>query len=175
MQKKKVKYVAYVVTSIDGKIARSGQSGTDWASKEDWNFFQKSLTKIDAVIVGYNTYKVSRDRLKRRNTVVLTSKVNKLKIQGRTVFFNPEKSDLKKFIQGKKYRKIAVLGGASVYNFCLHNNILDELFVTIEPYVFTSGVPMFLGNKFKKYRFSLQSVKKLNKKGTILLHYKNGN
>ncbi len=171
----KILYVAYVATSIDGKIAKSGHSGTDWTSKEDWNFFQKSLSQMDAVIVGHNTYNIAKDRLKWRNTIVLTSKVDTPKQSGKIVFFNPEKLNLKKFLQNKNYKKVAVLGGSRVYDFCLCNKMLDKLYMTIEPYVFTSGVSMFLGNKFKKYKFSLQSVKKLNKKGTILLQYKNAN
>lgn len=171
----KIKYIAYVATSIDGRIAKSSQSGIDWTSKEDWNFFQKSLTTMDAVVVGHNTYNVSKDRLKFRNTIVLTSKVNISKIDGKATFLNPEKSSLKKFLQERNYKKIAILGGSKVYDFCLRNKMLDELFVTIEPYVFTSGIPMFLGKDFKKYNFSLQSIRRFNKKGTILLHYKYGN
>jgi len=168
-------YTAFVATSIDGRIAKSGQSGIDWTSKEDWNFFQNSLAKMDAVIVGHNTYKIAQASLQKRNTIVLTSKVNKPKIQNKTVFFNPEKFSLKKFLQSKNYKRIAILGGARVYNFCLENKILDELFVTIEPYVFTAGIPIFSGSKFKKYKFILLSVEKLNKKGTILLKYKYAN
>ena len=130
---------------------------------------------MDAVIVGRNTYKVARERLKLRNTVVLTSKVQKLEIQNKTIFFNPKKADLKKFLQSRGYKNIAVLGGARVYAFCLANKILDELYLTIEPYVFTTGVPMFSGLKFKKHEFSLVMIKRLNKKGTILLKYKNAN
>ena len=37
--------------------------------------------------------------------------------------------------------------------------MLDELYVTIEPYIFSDGVPMFSG-KFREVRLSLQSVKK---------------
>ena len=172
---KKIKFVGYVASSIDGRIAKDIRSGTDWTSKEDWNFFQKSLARMDAVIVGHNTYKVAEDKLKWRNSIVLTSKVKKTKTIGKVVFFNPKKSGLKQFLQKTKYENIAVIGGPGVYNFCLENKMLDELFVTIEPYVFTDGVPMFLGNNFKKYKFSLQSINKLNKKGTILLHYKYGN
>ncbi|OGI68164.1 hypothetical protein A3A05_01130 [Candidatus Nomurabacteria bacterium RIFCSPLOWO2_01_FULL_41_12] len=171
----KVIYTAYVATSIDGRIAESHQSGIDWTSKEDWNFFQKSLNKMDAVIVGHNTYKVSKDRLKRRNTIVLTSKINKLKTQDKIVFFNPKNSSLEKFLSSKGYKNIAVLGGGKVYDFCLSNKMLDELFVTIEPYVFTNGVPMFSGIRFRKYKFSLVTVKRLNKTGTLLLKYKNEN
>lgn len=172
---KRIKYTAYVATSIDGRIAKSGQSGTGWTSLEDWNFFQKSLTKMEVVVVGHNTYELAEDKLKRRNSIVLTSKVNKFKIEGKTVFFNPQKSSLKKFLESKNYKKVAIIGGPKVYDFFLENKMLDELFVTIEPYVFTNGIPMFSGDKFQKHKFSLQSVKKLNKKGTILLHYKYGN
>ena len=171
----KIKYIAYVATSIDGIIAKSSKSGVDWTSTEDWNFFQKALIKMDAVVVGYNTYKVAEARLKARNTIVLTSKVGTIKVKGKVVFINPSKVNLKNFLQGKAYKKVAILGGSKVYDFCLRNKMLDELFVTIEPYVFGNGVPMFSSNKFKKYSLSLDSVKKLNKKGTILLKYKYAN
>ncbi|MEK7105027.1 MAG: dihydrofolate reductase, partial [Patescibacteria group bacterium] len=150
-------------------------SPVDWTSKEDWNFFQKSLTKMDVVVAGHNTYKVAEARFKRRNTIVLTSKINKLESSGSVVFFNPKKSNLEIFLQSKNYKKVAILGGPKVYNFFLENKMLDELFVTIEPYVFTTGIPMFSGGKFQKYSFVLKSIKKLNKKGTILLKYKYAN
>lgn len=168
----KVNYVAYVATSIDGRIAENSKSGADWTSVEDWNFFQKSLNKFDAVIAGRNTYNVAKDSLRKRNTIILTSKVSLPKALGSVTFFNPQKFSLKKFIISKKYKNVAIVGGPKVYNFCLKNKMLDELFVTIEPYVFTTGVPMFAGDKFKKHKFILQSVKRLNKKGAILLKYK---
>jgi dihydrofolate reductase len=178
MQKRKllkIKYTAYVASSIDGRIAKDRNSGTDWTSKEDWNFFQNELTKMDAVIVGHNTFKVSESRLRKRNTIVLTSKISHLKTEGTIIFFNPKKASLKKFLESKNYKKVAILGGSKVYDFCLRNKIIDELFVTIEPYIFTAGVPMFAGVDFKKYKFVLESIKKFNKKGTILLKYKNAN
>lgn len=168
-----IKFVAYVAASIDGKIAKNSRSGSDWTSKEDWNFFQKSLALADAVIVGRNTYKVAEKSLKKRNTIVLTSKVNSPVVKGSVFFLNPKKSDLKKFLQDKKYRNIAIVGGPKVYAFCLENKMLDELFLTIEPHVFTAGVPMFSGGIFKKNNFKLISSRKLNKGGTLLLKYKN--
>jgi dihydrofolate reductase len=172
---KKIKYIGYVASSIDGRIAKNKHSLVDWTSKEDWNFFQEALSQADAVVVGRNTYKTAENRLKKRNTIVFTSKVDKPKVQGSIVFFNPNKSNLKKFLQNKNYKKVAIIGGPKVYNFFLKHNILDELFVTIEPYVFTTGIPMFSSNIFKKYKFILQTIKKLNKKSTLLLKYKNAN
>jgi dihydrofolate reductase len=173
MRTKKVKLIAFAAASIDGRIARSSRSGTDWTSPEDWRFFQASLKGMDAVIVGRNTYKVVQDKLSKRNAIVLTSKVKKLRISGSVVFLNPKNVDLKKFLQNRKYKKIGIVGGSKVYDYCLRHNLLHELFLTIEPYIFTSGVPMFSGKTFKKHKFTLISVKKLNKQGTLLLQYKN--
>lgn len=170
-----IKYAAYVASSIDGRISEGKHSNIDWTSKEDWNFFQKSLSKMDAVVVGYNTYKTVEAKLKKRNTIVLTSRVTKLKTENLVTFLNPKNSNLKKFLESKNYKNIGIVGGSHIYNFCLLNKMLDEIFVTIEPYVFTAGVPMFAGKVFKKHTFTLQSIKKLNKTGTILLHYKNVN
>lgn len=167
-----IKYTAFVASSIDGRIAKSSNSGTDWTSREDWNFFQKSLALMDAVISGHNTYKLAESKLKKRNTIVLTSKVKEPKTKGSVVFLNPKNTELEDFLHVKKYKNVGIVGGAEVYAFCLQNKMLHELFVTIEPYIFTSGVPMFFSETFKKYSFSLESVKKLNKKGTLLLKYK---
>jgi len=171
--KSKIKFVAYVAASIDGRISESSHSKIDWTSEEDWNFLQKSLKKFDAVVVGSHTYKIAEKSLKKRNTIVFTSKVKKSKVSGSVTFLNPEHSNVRDLLRKNKYRRVAILGGPEVYNFFLKNNMLHELFVTIEPYIFTSGVPMFSGKKFEKYRFKLLSIKKLNGRGTILLRYKN--
>lgn len=171
----KINYIAYVAGSIDGRISESSRSKIDWTSREDWNFFQKSLKKVDAVVVGHNTYNLARKSLKKRNTIVFTSKINKPKLFGLVTFFNPEKSDFGKFIENRNYNKVAILGGPKVYDFFLKHKMLDELFITIEPYIFTTGIPMFSSDKFKKHKFSLEMVKRLNKKGTLLLKYKNAN
>jgi dihydrofolate reductase len=178
MQKKqraKAKYTGYVATSIDGRIASGSHSGVNWTSREDWNFFQKSLLKYDAIIAGHNTFMVAKKRLEKRNTIVITSKVSTVKTDNKVVFINPKNTNVKNFINKKGYKKVAVIGGGHIYDFCLKNQMLDDIYVTIEPFVFTAGVTMFQGAYFRKYRFSLESIKKLNKNGTILLKYKNGN
>lgn len=168
----KIKYTAFIVSSIDGRISKDRRGVVDWASDEDWNFLQSSLAKMDAVIVGSNTYKVSKERLEKRNTIVLTSKVKKVRSVGSITFCNPQHVDIGSFITEKGYTKVAILGGPKVYDFFLESELLDELFVTIEPVIFTAGIPMVTGKKFKKHNFTLVAVKKLNKKGSLLLKYK---
>ena len=127
---------------------------------------------MDAVVVGRNTYELFKTNLQKRNTIVFSSRISQPNTFGRALFFNPQKSNFKELIKSKNYKKIAVLGGPKVYNYFIERKMLNELFVTIEPFVFTAGVPMFSGSKFRKYNFILKSFKKLNNRGTILLRYK---
>lgn len=64
----------------------------------------------------------------------------------------------------------AVLGGGAVYQFILENKLLDEIFVTIEPFLFGRGKEMFVGG-IRTTRVGLLSVRRLNQNGTLLLHY----
>lgn len=124
--------------------------------------------RVDAVVVGRNTYKAAAERLCKRNTFVLSSRLKTLRRRGTVTFINPINVNLAEFF--KKYRTIAVLGGGRVYRFMLEHELLDEIFVTIEPLIFGRGKEMFIGGK-KTTRLRLLSVKHLNRAGTLLLHY----
>ncbi|MEK7166796.1 MAG: dihydrofolate reductase [Patescibacteria group bacterium] len=164
----KPRYIAFVVTSIDGRISLSSKCSPNWTSKEDWDFFQKSLSHIDAVVVGRYTYQSVATRLRKRNTFVLSSRPKTFVRRGTVVFVNPANVSLPKLLAG--YKSVAVLGGGAVYRFMLEQNLLDEIFITIEPIIFGRGKEMFIGGT-QTTRVSLLSVKQLNKNGTLLLHY----
>jgi dihydrofolate reductase len=164
----KPRYIAFVATSVDGRISISSKHPPEWTSKEDWEFFQNSLSQIDVVVVGRNTYKSVAERLRKRNTFVLSHRPKTLARRGTVTFVNPEKVHLPKLLEG--YKSVAVLGGGAVYQFMLENKLLDELFITIEPLVFGCGKEMFVGGT-RTTRVRLLSVKRLNRIGTLLLHY----
>lgn len=162
------RYIAFVAASIDGRISLSSKNPPDWTSKEDWSFFQKSLSRIDAVVVGRNTYESVAERLRKRNTFVLSRRPKTLSRRGTITFLNPAKVNLPKLLEG--YKSVAVLGGGAVYRFILESKLLDEIFVTIEPLIFGRGKEMFVGGT-RTTRARLLSVNRLNKNGTLLLHY----
>ena len=164
----KPRYIAFVAASVDGRISLSSKTLPHWTSKEDWEFFQNSLSRIDAVIIGRNTYQSVAGRLRKRNTFVLSSRPKTLTRRGTVTFVNPTKVNLPKLLE--KYKSVAVLGGGAVYRFMLENKLLDEIFVTIEPLIFGRGKEMFVGGA-RTTRVSLLSVKRLNRTGTLLLHY----
>lgn len=162
------RYIAFVAASVDGHIPLSSKHPPDWTSEEDWKFFQKSLARIDAIVVGRNTYESVAERLCKRNTFVLSRRPKTLALRGTVTFVNPEKVNLPNLLEGHK--SVAVLGGGAVYQFMLENKLLDELFITIEPFIFGHGKEMFVGGT-RTAQVSLLSVKRLNRTGTLLLHY----
>lgn len=166
-----MKIIAIVAISIDGKIAIHSKHFSDWTSAEDKDFLHSTLDKCDVVVVGNNTYKTAKKPLSKRNCIVLTSSVNTAyKKSNNLVYCNPKNTKLLDLISA--YKLAAVLGGTQTYTYCLENNLLDELFVTIEPLIFGRGLNIFHSEKIKTIPFRLISIKKLNNYGSLLLHYK---
>ncbi|MBI2459819.1 MAG: dihydrofolate reductase [Parcubacteria group bacterium] len=164
----KTRFIAFVAASIDGRISLPEKALPRWTSKEDWQFFQRSLSRADAVVVGRNTYELVAKRLRKRNTFVLSSRSKTLTRRGTVTFVNPANVDLQKLLG--KYKNVAVLGGGAVYRFMLENGLLDEIFITVEPLIFGRGKEMFAGGA-RTTRVNLLAIKRLNRTGTLLLHY----
>lgn len=166
------KYIALAAITLDGKIARHARHMSNWTSKEDKDFLRKELDKGDVILVGNNTYTTARKPLSKRNCIVLTRSVQKpRKANNRLLYCNPKNTDLKELIQTLGYKRACILGGAETYNFCLKENLLDELYLTIEPLVFGDGISIF-NEEQKRGEFTLVSAKRLNKRGSILLRYR---
>jgi len=170
-RKRETCYVAYVAASVDGKISLTRNKMPEWTSKEDWKFLQDALSKVDAVVVGRNTFEAAAKHLRKRNTYVITGRVKSIFRRGTVTFINPKRVDLRElFSQYKQYKRVAVLGGGRVYQAMLEKKLLDEIYVTIEPLIFGRGKEMFIGGT-DTTQLRLLSTSKLNKKGSLLLHY----
>ena len=165
-------YSVLVAISIDGKIAAHSRQFTSWTSKEDKDFLHKHLDKSDVVVVGSNTYETAKKPLSKRNCLVLTRKVLKAtrKREG-LVFFNPTKESVDGYLRKMGYKRVAVLGGQQIYTYFLEKNLLDEIYLTVEPVIFGRGLSMFETKGFKIRRWKLVSIKRLNKKGSLVLYY----
>ncbi len=167
------RYVALAAVTVDGKIAKNPQHFSNWTSPEDKVFLRRELSKSDVIIVGRNTYETAKKPLSKRNCIVLTSKVRTISVEAENlVLVNPKTVNLKTLIRKLGYVEVAVLGGAQTYQYCLDRGLLDEIYLTIEPLTFSSGINLFSSDKPKVRQWNLVSVKKLNHLGTILLHYR---
>ncbi len=162
--------IAIAAVTIDGKIALDAHSGSSWTSLEDKEFLHQILDTSDVVVVGNNTYKAAIEPLSKRNCIVFTGSVstNERKSDNLT-YCNPASADCLPLMQ--QYETVAVLGGAKTYTYFLDNDLLDEIYLTIEPIIFGHGLNMFESEQNIDSHFRLESTKQLNEKGSVLLHY----
>jgi dihydrofolate reductase len=182
----KPKFIAIAAITLDGKIAKGPNHMSDWTSKEDKRFMRCLLDKCDVIIVGNNTYKTAISPLSKRNCIVLSRSADKLISKSASLTYcKPNKTAIKKLLKTKNYKLITILGGAQTYTYCLQNNMLNELYLTIEPIVFGQGINLFSvfpsplargdarrTERSKLWNFKFVSIKKLNKQGGLLLRYK---
>ena len=163
-------YTAVVAVSIDGKIARYSGHFSDWTSKEDKDFLHSTLDDSDVIIVGNITYQLAIEPLQKRNCIVISRSVNTTKkINPLLSYCNPENMPLDDLIRKLGYKKVHILGGTQVYSYCLAHDIIDELYLTIEPKIFGKGLSIFDVDYQSEWK--LETMEKLNNNGTILLKY----
>lgn len=163
-----LKFCAIAAITLDGKIAKSSSHTFEWTSKEDKEFLHEQLKLYDSIIVGRRTFELHKRELLKYDTVVLSRKETTSGMHN-AKYMNPKKESLNKYLETKQYRKNAVLGGQEIYTYFLKHDLLDELYITVEPVIFGKGLTMF--NKTAKSNFTLESCHQLNNQGTLLLHY----
>lgn len=165
-------YIAIAAVSIDGMIARYPGEPSDWTSYEDKKFLHTELDRCDAVVVGRTTYMIAKKPLAKRTCLVCTRSVETVQdVDAHCTLINLETVSLDAIVGDLGYERIAILGGSQIYSYFFAHDKVDEIYLTIEPVVFGTGVP-FIGNKILSRKYHLVNTHQLNQQGTILLHYK---
>lgn len=155
--------------SLDGKIAEATtQNSTSWTSKDDVRFFVQKSKEIGALIMGETTYNTIGRPLKDRTIYVLTKDPTHKMHQPGIVYTSGDVKDVLKRIEADGHQKVLIAGGASVYSQFLSQGLVDELFLTVEPYLFGEGISLVSGINRMKLQFL-----DANKIGpeTVVLHY----
>lgn len=170
----KPEVILLAAMSTDGFIAPLDQEklpSTVWTSSEDKQFFTEKSKEIGIMIMGSKTFDTIGRALSGRRSIVMTSKPdNYVKFDDPNLLFtneNPEEILTNLRLQGVK--QVALCGGARIYNLFLQKNLVDKMFLTIEPHIFGAGVKLF--NEKIEEKFQLLEQKKLNEQGTLLLEY----
>lgn len=165
---------AFAIQTRDGYIAHHhGHSTLDWRSESDATFFTDHLNNLGergVVVVGNTTYKLVRGRLSKRNCIVFTRSVPTVqRVREKLLFLNPQEVSLSALLQG--YEKVALLGGAEVYTYFFERDLIDEMYLTVEPVEFKDGLTLLNPPRDIKAKLQLDFSQPLNEQGTTLKHY----
>lgn len=153
--------------SLDGFIARfQNDFSLDWTSKEDKKFFVEITKKAKVVIFGSKTYETIGKPLKDRLNIVYSKQKKYSEVL--TTSLPPQ--ELLNDLEKKGFKEVAICGGSSIYTLFMKENLVDEIYLTVEPIIFGNGIKLF--NEKINVNLKLIDFKKLNDFGTTVLHYK---
>jgi dihydrofolate reductase len=179
-----MKITLIVATSKDGFISPTDGvklPSTKWTSKEDYQFFTEKTQEIGVMIMGRATYDTIGRPLPRRIIVVLTrdsekqaeAARQKLKMDylpNNLRFSSKPPREVLQALATEGYQQVALCGGASIYQLFIEEDLVDEMFITVEAIEFGEGVKLFKDNKIFA-NFQLVKETALNERGTILQHW----
>lgn len=172
-----MKITCVMVESVDGKTTKGDVGRTFlWTSVEDQQHFKKLVEENNLIIMGRKTYEVSKNHMehkKGRLRVIITNNPEKYKseeIKGILEFSDENPRNLINHLEKQGYLKALLTGGARLNSLFFRENLVNELWLTIEPKIFGIGNSI-VGEEMFDLSLELLSVAKLNEKGTLLLQY----
>lgn len=153
--------------TADGYIGRDARHLADWTSKEDKKLFTTVTKEAGVIVMGSKTFATIGRALPGRRTIVYTSRPSEITAEDvEATTESPEQ--LVARLKAEGAAGLAVCGGASIYDLFMRAGVISEVYLTIEPLFFGSGVPLFAQSLHTN--LALQEVSKLNEH-TVLLRY----
>lgn len=151
-------------TSLDGYISPLTHTNSmSWTSGADKEFFKKRTKEAGVVIMGRTTFETIGKALPERRTIVYTS--TSITVEGvETTTLSP--SDLLVQLESEGVSEVAICGGSSIYSLFMNEGCVSKLYITIEPIVFGSGIPLF--KNITDTHLSLASTTPLNAHALLL-------
>lgn len=173
-----MKLILVMVTSVDGRSTHGAEEGThNWNSEEDKKHFREVIDDGKLLIMGSTTYEQARSMMvhsEGKLRVVITrdpSKYEKEKIPGKLEFSNENPKSLLERLGSQGFSKGYLLGGAHTNTEFFKQNLISEIWITIEPKILGVGNGL-LGEEWMDIDLKLLSADRLNKNGTLLLKFK---
>ncbi|MBI2004366.1 dihydrofolate reductase family protein [Candidatus Pacearchaeota archaeon] len=165
-----MKIILFNASSIDGIIARKN-GNEDFLSDENWNEFCKLVINKKCLILSRRAYETTKNyniSLFDKVTKIVVSKKQKIKLAKGWIYASSPKNAIE-IAKSKRYKETIFTAGEKLNNCFLHQNLIDELIINLEPVIAGKGIRIF-SEKFNK-KLKLIKSKKLDKV-IIQLHYK---
>lgn len=166
-----MKVILYMAISANGLIAKSDDD-TSWITKEEWESYSAAVRKAGNLIVGHRTYDILTKQPEFSDLgnaqLVVVSKDHDLKTVSKEHLVADSPRKALALLDG--FREVVVAGGGILNGAFLAENLVDEIYLDVEPIVIGEGVSVFRDRKFeKKLKFLGQRNISDNE---IQLHYR---
>lgn len=171
-----MKKILVFVSSLDGKTTQwDNPFVRTWSSKDDQSYFSKLWNESELIVLGSNTYNADPMKPSASHLLVVmtrdASKYQKVEVAGQLEFTSETPEDLVRRFTKLGFPLMLVVGGAQIATSFFKDELIDELWLTIEPRIFGEG-KSFVANEKLDVHLSLLSCEKLNDEGTLLTKYR---
>jgi dihydrofolate reductase len=170
-----MKTILIFVSTLDGKITRWGEPHvSSWSSHQDQDYYKKVWNDSGLIVMGSGTYdaeqfKPSSNKL----LMVMTGRPDKYKnsqVPGQLEFTSASPVEISARFKRERYPQMLVVGGPHVATSFLKEQLIDELWLTIEPRIFGTGGNFAIDEKLDIV-LSLIYFEKVNEQGTLITKY----
>jgi len=167
-----MKTIIIMAQSLDGIIAYDADHTANWTSKEDKQFFISETKKAGVIIFGRNTFQTFGGKpLPGRLNLVMTRDEGESKLEKPGLLeyaVNKKPSEILEMLKKRGFKKVFIGGGSMINSLFFDSGLVDELWITVEPKIFGTGLKIFTDKK-RDINLSLKTVKKANQ--SVLLKY----
>jgi dihydrofolate reductase len=170
-----MKTILIFVSTLDGKITKWGDPYIrSWSSQNDQDYFDAIWSDTRVIIMGSGTYIPDPIQPSSKHLFnIMTRQPEKYKnksIPGQLVFTNESPFQLVKRFEKDGEEKILIVGGAHIAASFLREQLIDELWLTIEPKIFGKG-ENFVTEEKLDINLRLVSCIRANDQGTLITKY----
>ena len=132
-----------VAITVDGKIARDADHFPDWTGKADKRLYVDITKKAGVMIMGSTTFDTIGRVLPDRKTIVMTRNPNRQSDRDDLMFTQASPERIIADLAAQGYQEAVVVGGSKINQLFAEKGLIDELILTISPYVFGAGLSIF--------------------------------
>ncbi len=141
-----MKTILMMAITLDGKIAKYTDHPATWTSKADKKIFIEETKKAGVIIMGKTTYDTIGRPLPKRLNIVMDLEPDTLRnIEGSLEFTKTQPKELLKELEDRGFENIILGGGSTINGLFLKQDLIDEIWLTIEPKIFGEGLSLFKG------------------------------
>jgi len=170
-----MKNILVFVSTLDGKVTKWGDPYIkSWSSKNDQNYFKKIWNDTRLIIMGSNTYNADPIKPSPNHLLVIMTRhplqYKRKETSGQLEFTDESPARLVERFEKEGLEQILIVGGAHIATSFLKEQLIDELWLTIEPKIFGLGGNFVIEEKLD-INLQLISCDKINNQGTLINKY----
>ena len=170
-----MKTILIFVSSLDGKVTKWGEAhASSWSSHQDQDYYKKVLNESRLIVMGSNTFNSGTFKPSTNHQLIIMTghrdKYKTFEISGQIEFTNESPNDLTDRFTKEGHQQMLVLGGPRIATSFLKEQLIDELWLTLEPKIFGQGDNFATGVKLD-INLQLMQCEKVNDQGTLITKY----